>query len=828
MRIRGPSSRRSSFHATVVGCVLVVAILLSLGVSIWVAYRQAVDEWRRQLSNLSLILAEQTSQEVTSAALVLDSVVEVINAANVRNANELREKMRGIETYNSMRDKMRALPQIDVASIIDAHGDVVNFTRTHPAPQINLFEREYFQEHLKNSGNGVFISAPLRNRGNQHWTFVLSRRLNGPRGEFIGVALVGLASSFFTDFYNKISLGDEAAIALYRRDFTLMARWPEADNLIGKINHLGSTYQIIEQLKLTDGVIITSSPRAAQGGLPVSRMGSARLLEKYPLIINATVTDDLYLAGWRQFALYMTIVAGASVGAIAIAFSMLVKALRRRERDIELAQRLRTEAEAASRAKSEFLAMMSHEIRTPLTSIIGFAELLGGASTPEVQQDAGNVILRNGRHLLSIINDILDISKIEAGRLQLERVPFSPLEVVTGIDSMMGSHAHSKGISFGISCEYPIPTLVMGDPTRWKQILFNLCSNAIKFTELGSVQLTLWYDRADSRLVCNVVDTGIGISEEQIAMLFKPFTQADSAISRRFGGSGLGLHLVQKLAERMEGKVSVVSQLGRGSVFEVGVAAALAPGAEWLSEAPALPPVAPAAGAGVAALRGRVLLAEDGPDNQKLLTAYFLRLGLDFEIVDNGAQAVEKALAGNFDLVLMDMQMPVMDGVTATGILRAAGFGAPIIAFTANVMAEDVQHYIASGCSHVVGKPIDFGLLTGVLAELLDPSLITQEPALTAEHLAEFAAIRKVFETSLPERIEQLRRAIDARHWDELGRLAHILKGSAGSFGYHAVTDCARELEKAALHGDMALALTIVQQMKQRAQPSAASHAAAS
>jgi signal transduction histidine kinase/CheY-like chemotaxis protein len=632
--------------------------------------------------------------------------------------------------------------------------------------------------------------------------------------------LVGLSSTFFSNFYSKITLGDEAAISLYRRDFTLLARWPETDEQMGKINRKGSTYQVIEELKQNDGVVLTSSPRVSQGGAPVSRMGAARLLENYPLIINATVTDDLYLARWRQFAIYISIVAGASAAAIAIAFALLVKALGRRERDIELAEKLKGEAEAASRAKSEFLSMMSHEIRTPLTSIIGFAELLDSASSSEVRLDASHVILRNGRHLLSIINDILDISKIEAGRLQLERVPFSPLDVINGLDVMMGPQAHNKGITFGVNYEYPLPSHVMGDPTRWKQILFNLCSNAIKFTELGTVQLTLWYDRADSRLVCNVVDTGIGISQEQIDLLFKPFTQADSAISRRFGGSGLGLHLVQKLAERMDGNVSVVSEPGRGSVFEVGIAAPLAPDAQWLSEAPAAPaPAAPAPS--VASLRGRILLAEDGPDNQKLLTAYFHRLGLDFTIVDNGAQAVEQALAGDFDIVLMDMQMPVMDGATATGVLRAAGFAGPIIALTANVMADDVQRYLTAGCSHCVGKPIDFGLLTEILAGLLDHQA-GLAPLQSADQLEEFDAIRQAFTAALPARFDAMRQAITGRDWDELGRLAHSMKGSAGSFGLPGVTDCARELEHAALHGDMALALTILQQMTLRAQLPAA------
>jgi signal transduction histidine kinase/CheY-like chemotaxis protein len=811
------NKRRSSHYATLVGTLLVVTILVSLGLATWVEYKQTIAQWNRQLTNLSLILAETSTQEVTSAELVLNSIIDGIYAADVRSTGDLRRKMQGFSVHASMRDKIRALPQVDVATIVDAKGDIVNFTRAHPVLPINLADRDYFQQHLAQPSLGMLISRPVHDTGTGDWTFYLSRRLNGPKGEFLGVVLVGLSSSFFTDFFSKISLG-RASISLYRRDFSLLARYPEAEDKMGKINKDGNTYKIIEEMKMKAGVLLSDSPRQAQGGQQVARMGAARVLEKYPLIVNVTVTDDLYLGRWRQFAAYISIVAGCSAAAIAIAFVLLVKAFGRRERDLELAERLMGEAEAASRAKSEFLTMMSHEIRTPLTSIIGFAELLGSSTGSAAREDAGDVILRNGRHLLSIINDILDISKIEAGRLQIERVAFSPLDIVIGLDTVMEPHASSKGISFKVVYAFPLPAQVMGDPTRWKQILFNLCSNAIKFTELGSVRLTLWYDRVDERLVCNVVDTGIGISNEQINLLFKPFTQADNAISRRFGGSGLGLHLVQKLAERMDGKVTVVSELGQGSIFEVEIIAPLADDAMWLHQAPAVSGLAPASAASVAtSLKGRVLLAEDGPDNQKLLTAYFHRIGLDFKIVDNGAQAVEEALAGDYDIVLMDMQMPVMDGATATSVLRAAGYTGPIVALTANVMAEDVQRYMAAGCSHCVGKPIDFAVLTEVLASSLNQHAAPL-PVLTAEQMHEFDTIRTAFAQSLPERLMLLNNAIHGRDWDELGRLAHSLKGTAGSFGYHGVTHAARELEQAAKHGDMAMALTLVQQITQRAQ----------
>lgn len=512
---------------------------------------------------------------------------------------------------------------------------------------------------------------------------------------------------------------------------------------------------------------------------------------------------DLFLAQWHRFAIIIGTVTGCSSIAIVIAFFLLGKALDRRELDMHLTEKLKGEAEAANLAKSEFLAMMSHEIRTPLTSIIGFAELLCTPANRATDNDAAQIILRNGHHLLYIINDILDLSKIEAGRLILENVAFSPLEIVGGIDSIMRAQAQSKGIAFNLVFDYPLPSQIAGDPARWKQILFNLCSNAIKFTELGTVQLTLSYHKASSTLTCSIADSGIGISDEQLKILFKPFAQADSAISRKYGGTGLGLHLVQQLAMKMNGQVRVTSEFGKGSVFEVDIAAPVADGAKWLSTSPeARSQAAHTAQVVGQRLQGRILLAEDGPDNRKLICAFLDRLGLEFAIAENGKQAVELALCDSFDVILMDIQMPVMDGIKATELLRNAGTEGPIIALTANVMAEDVRQYLQSGFTHCVGKPIDFALLAKLLAELLKQTAADSQVPISACDLPGFQDIKRTFEKNLPQRLANLSAGIAAGNWEEVKQLAHSLKGSAGTFGYPRVTNLARDLETAAELGE--------------------------
>ncbi|MDM5181214.1 ATP-binding protein [Massilia sp. DJPM01] len=555
---------RASHIALLFGGFLVTAILASLGAASWTAREQTINEWRKQLSNLSLVLAEHIGQQVTSASLVLDSVADSVRAAGVDGDASLRARLGGQAEFLSMRDKARGLPQVDVVSIVAANGDVVNFTRSWPAPAINLADRDYFKAHLLNPGQGLYFSKPVRNKGNGQWTFYLSRRVNGPQGELLAIVLVGFSCTSLSDFYQRITLGEGASISLYRRDFTLLARWPHIDSLIGQLNLSGTSYQVIEQMRQSSGVILSSMPRFTEGREAVTRLGAPRLVQHYPLIVNLTITESLMLARWREFNTARIVLAALAILAVVSASMVLLRLLQRRERDFTLTRHLVDKADAANRAKSDFLAMMSHEVRTPLTAIIGFAELLGTADEPALRGQAGQVILRNGHHLLSVINDILDIAKIEAGRLGLEQVAFAPVQTVTEIESMMGAQAHSKGIGFRVRVHYPFPAQVVGDPTRWKQILFNLCSNAIKFTELGCVELDLWYEQAPARLACRVRDSGIGMSPEQCARLFEPFQQAGLDTTRKYGGTGLGLYLVQQLVTRMGGHGAGLQRAGRG------------------------------------------------------------------------------------------------------------------------------------------------------------------------------------------------------------------------------------------------------------------------
>ena len=812
---------RSSFTATIVAIFLVLAVIATFGAAIWIARNQAIEEWQQQIDNLSLVLAEQTGQEVRAAFLVLDSIAESMQGADIFTEEQMRAQMGSAAWFASLRDKIQGLPQVDVATITAANGDVINLSRGHPAPSppINLFDRDYFQAFVQQPDLAINISAPVRNRSNGQWTFYLSRRLSGPKGEFLGLALVGFSSTTLADFYQKINLGDGATVALYRRDAMLMARWPQDEASMGRIVRSGA--------RARRGTPWLASSEADDAGhLRLPRLGASRLIDKFPLVIHVSVTDKLYLAQWRRFSAALALAGAISVAAIVAAFLVLIRSLKRREHDMEEMRGLKSVAEAANRAKSAFLAMMSHEIRTPLTAIIGFADMIDQhpkGKDSGARADAAAIISRNGHHLLDIINDILDISKIEAGRLQLEHLPFSPMEAADSVAALMAGQAAAKGIAFSLEAGSVMPSAVMGDPTRFRQILVNLCGNAVKFTEHGGVRVMLSFDAAGARLHCEVADTGIGIGAAEQARLFQPFTQADSAVARKYGGTGLGLHLVQQLVTGMGGAVAVSSTPGRGSVFRVEIAAPCAPGAAWLTPqdlaaalpatAPATLPSAAASPAAPASLHGHILVAEDGIDNRRLVGAFLDSLGLTHEAVENGRLAVELAASGRFDLILMDIRMPVLDGVEATEQLRSRGYMRPIVALTANLMEDDLARYAAAGIDRSIGKPIDFAALAAALAELLGQAAPSAPAAQAIELFDGLDEIRAAFRASLAPRLGALAEHVAGGRWQDTGELAHQLRGAGGSFGYPGLSRCARVLETAAEQGDAVAAQAALQEL---------------
>jgi len=383
-------------------------------------------------------------------------------------------------------------------------------------------------------------------------------------------------------------------------------------------------------------------------------------------------------------------------------------------RDQSLALQAEKErADEANVAKSEFLANMSHEIRTPMTAILGYADLLRQRLSDPTDHEAIDTIRRNGDYLLAIINDILDLSKIESGRLDVECIPCSPAELAADVISTVRERAEQKQLSLQLEFDGAIPAQIESDPFRLRQVLINLIGNAIKFTSAGGVRLVLRF-ASPAELQFDIIDTGIGMMADQVERIFQPFTQADASMTRRYGGTGLGLAISKRLVDRLGGRLTVQSEIGKGSTFRLAITV---PNPEQLTMiAPRgvieeiSPPVA--IEADKTQLSCRVLLADDGPDNRRLLEYILRKAGADVAIAGNGQAAMELALAAEcegrpFAVILMDMQMPVLDGYGATELLRSLGYVRPIIALTAHAMTGDREKCLKAGCTDYAAKPID-------------------------------------------------------------------------------------------------------------------------
>ncbi len=392
-------------------------------------------------------------------------------------------------------------------------------------------------------------------------------------------------------------------------------------------------------------------------------------------------------------------------------------------------------SEAANLSKSAFLANMSHEIRTPMTAILGYVDLLDEpgdvSSSKEITENAIQTIRSNAKHLLTVINDILDVSKIEAGAMSVERIDVSPLQIAEQVASLMNPLAKGKGIAFATHCDTPVPKLIKSDPTRLRQILLNLVGNAIKFTEVGRVDIHLSFNKELDQLTFRIVDTGIGMSATQTDLIrkFQPFSQADASMSRQFGGTGLGLRISDAFARLLGGKIEVESEVGVGSKFSLIIDPGDLAGVEMIqpdmiskreyvdatesTNASALPkhqhPL----------LGLRILFAEDGPDNQRLISYHLTKAGAVVTVAENGRVAVEmvKSNEQNFDLILMDMQMPELDGYGATRRLRKLNYTRPIIALTAHAMAGDRRKSLDAGCDDYLTKPIDRKALIEIVSQ---------------------------------------------------------------------------------------------------------------
>jgi len=552
--------------------------------------------------------------------------------------------------------------------------------------------------------------------------------------------------------FEGIAMADLAGSILFVNNaWAVMHGYDSGEELVGRPL---SIFHTDEQLK-TD--VIPFLEKVKGCGHNAGEIGHVRRDgTMFPTMMTCTILKD------EQERPYATAAIAQDITDRKKAVEHLKEMNARLEEQTARASFMAAQAEMANTAKSEFLANMSHEIRTPMTAILGFAEAMkdecpGRCDFGKAEhREHVEAIVRNGEYLLQLMNDFLDLSKIEAGKLDVERIACSPVHILAEVELLIGVRSRAKGLDLRIAYEGGIPETIRSDPTRLRQILINLASNAVKFTEVGRVDLVARLASLPDgtpALEFDVVDTGVGMTDEQASRLFKPFVQADASTTRRFGGTGLGLAICKRLAEALGGDVQLVeTKPGAGSRFRLTVATGPLDGVRIL-EHPAAACCTTPEGPVEAVPEGgrlgyRILLAEDGPDNRRLITYVLKKAGAEVTVVENGRLAVEAALEAlddperkgtpcpPFDVILMDMQMPVMDGYEATATLRKRGYIHPIVGLTAHAMANDRQKCLDAGCDDYVSKPIDRGELIETIRHNVEHMSRLRECASTGREMS--------------------------------------------------------------------------------------------
>jgi two-component system, sensor histidine kinase len=755
------------------------------------------------------------------------------NAANLARAfaEDIVRSIRAVDqTLLYVRDSYtRSPPRFDMSlwsrnsqflgefnfqvSVIDRNGIMVASNIPGSMSGVDLSDREHFRVHAESKADTLFISKPVLGRVSHKWSIQLTRRITMPDGSFGGVAVVSVDPEYLSQLYRSVDVGQRGVVALVGTDGIVRARGTKGPSGIGE--SVAATTDLLQAYaRSKDGFFTIKSPLDG-----IVRIYAYRGVPDYPLIVTVGLAvDEVFATYYQNRGTTIAIAAVLTLWLLAVTYLIF--------RYQRILAKARDAAEAGTRARSEFLAMMSHELRTPMNGVVGMADILLDTKLDDEQGLCVRTLRASASHLLQVINDVLDFSKLEAGRIEIEKIRFDVHALLRDTATLMAAPAKEKNLQLLVDIAPDVPRYAIGDPARLRQVLFNLVSNGLKFTKAGHVAIgaALAPEQflGKVRLAFTVADTGMGIPQDGIPLLFRRFSQLDSSIARRFGGTGLGLAICKRLVDLMGGTISVKSTLGAGTAFRFTVDCLPAEAPADAGELQHSPPLVPTTSAAARPLR--LLLVEDNKTNQLVASKMLRALGYTVDIADNGFEAVAACSANKYDIVFMDVMMPEMDGLAATRAIRKLPpphCDPHIIALTAAVQKEDKDLCLDAGMNDFLIKPVT----KNALAEKLEaffmaapagtpvaPASIPEpphaagdaeryDPAIYAE-LAEalgpggIGDVLELFLSDTERRFLVMREAAKDDDSERVKREIHSLKSSAANFGFLRLSAMAQALEQ--------------------------------